>query len=48
MLVSRISYATIFGPLFAWYLLARGVKGMVKIVEPERQYMIELLPRAGR
>lgn len=33
MLVSRLSYATIFGPLFAWYLLARGVKGLVVMAE---------------
>ncbi len=30
-LASRLSYATIFGPLFAWYLLARGVKGLVAV-----------------
>jgi hypothetical protein len=29
MLTSRVVYATVFGPLFAWYLLARGVKGLV-------------------
>ena len=29
MLASRISYALLFGPLFAWYLLARGVGKMV-------------------
>jgi hypothetical protein len=28
-LVSRTSYATVLGPLFAWYLLARGVKDIV-------------------
>ena len=32
-LVSRISYAVILGPLFAWYLLARGVKGLITNVE---------------
>lgn len=29
MLASRISYALLFGPLFAWYLLARGVGKIV-------------------
>jgi len=29
MLASRISYALLFGPLFAWYLLARGVGKVV-------------------
>ena len=32
-LVSRISYATILGPLFAWYLLARGVKVIVSTAD---------------
>ena len=31
-LVSRISYATILGPIFAWYLLARGVKNIISTV----------------
>ncbi len=30
-LVARLSYASIFGPLFAWYLLARGVRGVVTL-----------------
>ena len=30
-LVARLSYATLFGPLFAWYLLARGVRGVVTL-----------------
>ena len=40
-LVSRLTYATIFGPLFAWYLLARGVKGLVVMVEPTSTLLIE-------
>jgi len=32
-LASRISYAVIFGPVFAWYLLARGVIGVIKASE---------------
>ena len=40
-LVSRLTYATIFGPLFAWYLLARGVKGLVVMAEPTRTLLIE-------
>ncbi len=33
MLASRISYALLFGPLFAWYLLARGVNKVVDSVD---------------
>ena len=40
-LVSRIGYATIFGPLFAWYLLARGIKGLVVMAEPQTIHYIE-------
>ena len=40
-LASRLTYATIFGPLFAWYLLARGVKGIVVMAEPSRTVLIE-------
>ena len=28
-LVSRLSWAVLLGPMFAWWLLARGVGGMV-------------------
>jgi hypothetical protein len=28
-LVSRLSWAVVLGPMFAWWLLARGVGGMV-------------------
>jgi hypothetical protein len=34
-LASRLVYATVFGPLFVWYMLARGVKGIVQKTEPE-------------
>lgn len=30
-LASRLGWATLLGPIFAWYLLARGVKGIVVI-----------------
>lgn len=40
-LVSRIVYASIFGPVFAWYLLARGVKGIVTMAEPSSCIYIE-------
>jgi len=40
-LVSRIGYATIFGPLFAWYLLARGIKGIVIMAESKDIRFIE-------
>ena len=42
-LASRLSYATIFGPLFAWYLLARGVKGLVVVMEPKSVKYIEYI-----
>lgn len=45
-LVSRISYATIFGPLFAWYMLARGVKGLVVMAEPSKKYNVEFISKA--
>jgi hypothetical protein len=40
-LASRLTYATIFGPIFAWYLLARGVKGLVVMAEPSNTVLIE-------
>ena len=40
-LASRLTYAFVFGPLFAWWLLARGVKGIVEMVEPSRIKFIE-------
>ena len=40
-LASRLTYATIFGPIFAWYLLARGVKGLVAMAEPSSTVLIE-------
>jgi len=33
MLASRLSYALLFGPIFAWYLLARGVGKAVNSVD---------------
>lgn len=40
-LASRLAYATVFGPLFAWYLLARGVKGIVQMAEPSNRLYLE-------
>ena len=34
-LASRIPYAIIFGPVFAWYLLARVVMGLTRIATPK-------------
>jgi len=34
-LASRVSYGLVLGPIFAWYLLARGVMGVVAMAEPE-------------
>ena len=34
-LVSRLSWAVVLGPMFAWWLLARGVGGMVDMASPE-------------
>ena len=48
MLVSRLSYATIFGPLFAWDLLARGVKGLVVMAEPKETYYLEYSPPTNK
>jgi len=42
-LASRLSYAIVFGPLFAWYLLARGVKGIVTMAEPESTIHLEFM-----
>ena len=42
-LASRLSYAIVFGPLFAWYLLARGVKGIVTMAEPESTIRLEFI-----
>ncbi len=29
-LAARVSYAVVLGPVFAWYLLARGVIGLTQ------------------
>jgi hypothetical protein len=42
-LASRLSYSVVFGPLFAWYLLARGVKGIVTMAEPESTINLEFM-----
>ena len=40
-LASRLSWATFLGPVFAWYLLARGVKGIVVMAEPSKKILIQ-------
>jgi len=47
-LASRLSYAIVFGPLFAWYLLARGVKGIVTMAEPESTINLEFMRSESR
>lgn len=32
-LTARVSYALLFGPVFAWYLLARGVMGLTRAAQ---------------
>jgi hypothetical protein len=34
-LAARLSYALLFGPMFAWYLLARGVMGLSKAAQKQ-------------
>jgi uncharacterized protein YqgC (DUF456 family) len=41
-LASNIAYAALFGPLFAWFLLAKGVKGWVVMAEPRKKYQMEM------
>ena len=48
-LVSRLSWALLFGPLFAWWLLARGVGGMVDMASqdtnnPQKTTKLAFLP----
>jgi hypothetical protein len=47
-LTSRLSYAIVFGPLFAWYLLARGVKGIVTMADPASTVRLEFFQSEGR
>ena len=47
-LVSYMVFAFLFGPLFAWYLLARGVKGLVGMVEPTEKILLEFKPKKSR
>lgn len=37
---ARLSYALILGPVFAWYMLARGVMRITKMVQPSDQTVI--------
>ena len=47
-LASRLSYAVILGPVFAWYLLARGVIGVTKYAEGTRSnYRVSFVNQAA-
>lgn len=35
-LAARVSYALLLGPIFAWYLLARGVMGLTRAAQQEQ------------
>lgn len=41
-LATRLSYAVIFGPVFAWYLLARGTMGLVRMAEEQPPYRLSV------
>lgn len=47
VIATRLTYAVLFGPLFAWYLLAKGIKGIVDLAETDqnihdkRYYLVE-------
>lgn len=41
-LASRVTYGLVFGSLFAWYLLARGIYLITQSLEPERPDSSEL------
>ena len=45
-LASRLSYVIILGPVFAWYLLARGVIGITKFAEntEAKSYKVTYIP----
>ena len=46
-LASRLSYALLLGPIFAWYLLARGVLGVTKYAEQTKaSYRVSYVDRA--
>ena len=42
-LATRLSYAAIFGPVFAWYLLARGTMGLVRMAEEQPPYRLSVV-----
>jgi hypothetical protein len=44
-LASRVVYGAVFGALFAWYLLARGINGLVVMAEPNKKTHIEFVPK---
>ena len=48
-LASRLSWAVVLGPMFAWWLLARGVGGMVDMASqdttnPQKTTKLAFLP----
>ena len=47
-LVSRISYAVILGPVFAWWLLARGVGSIVDMANPDNTIKISLIENPNK
>ena len=47
-LVSRISYAVILGPVFAWWLLARGVGSIVDMANPDNTIKISLIENTNK
>ena len=42
-LASRLSYALVLGPVFAWFLLAKGVQSIVRMAEPTSKRKIEYI-----
>ena len=40
-LASRLSYGILLGPVFAWFLLARGIQNLVRLAEPATIKKIE-------
>jgi hypothetical protein len=47
-LASRLSYAMLLGPVFAWYLLARGVIGITKFTEQTKgSYRVRYVDRSA-
>ena len=47
-LVSRISYALVLGPVFAWWLLAKGVGGIVDMANPDNNIKIRFIENPNK